>query len=230
MAGEYSVTVTDAKDKVLVKKIILSQPEPLKISVKSIKKNLVGAGSLVNFNIEGGTPGYRLEIDGIVTDLSEQNIGFGKHEAKVVDVFGCDAFVDFEVEGEKIMANLDASKIRVGQIVRIKNLYFKADSTDITFKSKPVLDEIFEFLLDNPEIVVEIGGHTNNIPSNEYCDKLSSARAKNVAEYMIRRGVAKSRISYKGYGKRKPIASNATAAGRRKNQRVEMKILSLGKK
>ncbi len=228
-AGDYSVTVIDSKGDSLVKSVVLHEPEKLSIKVKKIEKNITGAGSIVEFDVKGGTPGYRLEIDGFSTDLDKKNISYGKHEARVIDVMGCDAYVDFEVEGEKAMAGLDAEKIKVGQVLRINNLYFQADSTDITDKSKPVLDEIFEFLNNNPDIVVEIGGHTNNIPTTEYCDKLSTERARNVAEYLIRRGIDKSRVSFKGYGKRKPIASNSTAAGRKKNQRVEMKILSIGK-
>ena len=229
IAGNYSVTVVDSKNDTLVKSVLLNEPEKVSIKVKSIEKNITGAGSIVEFDVKGGTPGYRLEIDGFSTDLDKKNISYGKHEARVIDVMGCDAYVDFEVEGQKVMAGLDAKKIKVGQVLRINNLYFQADSTDITEKSKPVLDEIFEFLNSNPDIIVEIGGHTNNIPSTEYCDKLSTARAKNVAEYLIRRGIDKSRVSFKGYGKRKPIASNSTGAGRKRNQRVEMKILSIGK-
>ena len=228
IAGDYSVTVVDAKKDTLVKSVRLIEPEKLSISVKSINKNITGAGSIVEFDVNGGTPGYRLEIDGFSTDLDKKNVSYGKHEARIIDVMGCDAFVDFEVEGEKVMAGLDVKKIKVGQVLRINNLYFQADSVDITEKSKPVLDEIFEFLNNNPNIVVEIGGHTNNIPSDEYCDKLSTERAKNVAEYLIKRGIDKARISYRGYGKKKPIATNSTAAGRKKNQRVEMKILSVG--
>ncbi len=226
-AGNYSVTVTDAMDSTMTKDIVLVEPEPLKISVESITKDLLGSGSVVSFNIEGGSPGYILDIDGFTYDNPAKEVSSGDHTAKVVDVFGCEAYVDFKVKGEKIMKNLDAANIKVGQVVRINNLYFQADSTDITPKSKPVLDEIFLFLQENAGIVVEIGGHTNNIPSDEYCDRLSTERAKHIAEYLIKRGIDKNRISFKGYGKRKPIASNSTAAGRKKNQRVEMKIISI---
>ncbi len=229
IGGDYSVTLVDAKGDSLVKSVFLRDPEKLTINVKNIEKNITGAGSLVEFDVKGGTPGYRLEIDGYSTDLDRKNISYGKHEARVIDLLGCDAYVDFEVKGQKSMTGLDAKKVRVGQVLRINNLYFQADSTEITEKSKPVLDEIFDFLSNNPDIIVEIGGHTNNIPTTEYCDKLSTERAKNVAEYLIRKGIDKSRVSYKGYGKRKPIASNSTASGRKRNQRVEMKILSIGK-
>ncbi len=132
-----------------------------------------------------------------------------------------------ESKKEKILKELDKDKIREGQTIRIDQLYFKADSSSITEESYPVLDEIYEFLVANPKVVVEIGGHTNGIPSPEYCDKLSTERAKAVADYLIKKGIDPQRLKYKGYGKRMPIDTNRTAAGRKRNQRVEIKILSL---
>ena len=129
---------------------------------------------------------------------------------------------------KKILSELDINKIKKGTKVEIKNLYFKADSSDITEKSFDVLDEVSNFLIDNPKVSVEIGGHTNGIPDHTFCDDLSSRRAKAVYEYLINKGVDKSKLSYKGYGKRRRIASDQTAEGRRKNQRVEITILSLG--
>ena len=90
-----------------------------------------------------------------------------------------------------------------------------------------VLEEVYEFMAENVNVFIEIGGHTNNIPPHEYCDKLSSSRAKTVASFLHSKGIEPSRISYKGYGKRSPIASNDSKSGRRKNQRVEIKILRL---
>lgn len=78
----------------------------------------------------------------------------------------------------------------------------------------------------NEAVKIEIGGHTNGVPSVEYCQKLSSARAREVANYIINKGIDKNRVTYKGYGKSKPIASDRTPEGRKKNQRVEIKILS----
>lgn len=128
---------------------------------------------------------------------------------------------------EKILKELDKDKIREGQTIRIDKLFFRADSTSITEESYPVLDEIYDFLVSNPSVVVEIGGHTNGIPSPEYCDKLSTERAKAVSDFLVLKGIKSSRLKYKGYGKRQPIDTNRTAAGRKRNQRVEIKILSL---
>lgn len=89
------------------------------------------------------------------------------------------------------------------------------------------IDELYGFLSTNPSVMIEIGGHTNSTPTDDYCDRLSTARAKAVAEYLVNKGVEPNKVQFKGYGKKKPIADNRTSSGRQKNQRVEIKILSL---
>jgi outer membrane protein OmpA-like peptidoglycan-associated protein len=126
-----------------------------------------------------------------------------------------------------IMTELDRNKLKTGQIVSIKSLNFDADSSSLKKESFPALDEIYRFLSSNKDVFVEIGGHTNNKPTDEFCDRLSTARARSVAEYLISKGIPTERVKYKGYGKRMPIADNNTAEGRLKNQRVEIKILSM---
>lgn len=121
----------------------------------------------------------------------------------------------------------DPAKIAKGQTIRIDQLYFLADSSTILKSSLPVLQEVYDFLNSNPKVVVEIGGHTNGIPSHEYCDRLSTERAKAVVDYLSGKGVTRKRLQYKGYGKRAPLDTNKTEAGRKKNQRVEIKILSV---
>ncbi len=128
---------------------------------------------------------------------------------------------------KKILPALTAGLLRQGQTLQVSNLYFEADSTNMTPESYPALDEIANFLKENPLVVIEVGGHTNNIPPPDFCDALSTARAKAVAAYIVRRGIDSNRVVYKGYGKRKPKYSNNHETGRRKNQRVELKILSL---
>lgn len=127
----------------------------------------------------------------------------------------------------KILEDLDINKIKAGTTIEIKNLYFKADTSTLDKESYPVLDEVFDFLKTHNKVRIEIGGHTNGIPSHDYCDKLSAARAKAVYDYLLKKGIQPDQISYKGYGKRRKIASDATQEGRNKNQRVEVKILSL---
>lgn len=125
------------------------------------------------------------------------------------------------------LRELDARKLNIGQVLRIEQLQFKADSSTIQPQSFAILDGITDFLRNNENIVIEIGGHTNGLPDHDYCDRLSAERAKSVAEYLNGQGIPADRIAYRGYGKRQPIATNSTVEGRRKNQRVEVKILEL---
>lgn len=128
---------------------------------------------------------------------------------------------------EKIIKALDKNTIVEGQIIKIEKLYFKADSSSVEPESFHVLNEIYHFLQDNKNVIVEIGGHTNGQPPHEFCDRLSAERAQAVADYLIGRGIDSLRLKVKGYGKRQPISSNKTLEGRQRNQRVEIKILSL---
>ncbi len=128
----------------------------------------------------------------------------------------------------KILKELNGDNIKKGQIIAIEKLYFKADSSNFMSGSELVLDEIYIFLEENPKVIIEIGGHTNSIPREDYCNYLSTERAKTVANYLYSKGIPKYRIKFKGYGKSKPIASNSSRLGRKKNQRVEIKILSTG--
>ncbi len=121
----------------------------------------------------------------------------------------------------------DPTKLTKGQTIRIDQLYFPADSSTITKSSLPVLTEVYNFLSSNPNVVVEIGGHTNGTPAHEYCDRLSTERAKAIVDYLASKGITRKRLQYKGYGKRNPIDTNSTPTGRKRNQRVEIKILSV---
>jgi outer membrane protein OmpA-like peptidoglycan-associated protein len=122
----------------------------------------------------------------------------------------------------------DRKKIKVGQTIGIEKLNFDADSSIIKRECFTVLDELYQFMSANNDISIEIGGHTNDIPPDEFCDRLSTARAKAVADYLMRKGINDERVRYKGYGKRIPLFPNVNATNRKRNQRVEIKILSIG--
>lgn len=121
-----------------------------------------------------------------------------------------------------------SDRLKVGEIIRVEKIQFDADRADVKPESYPAMDEMFRFLTENKKVVVEIGGHTNNLPTDDFCDELSANRAKAVADFLVSKGIEGSRVKYKGYGKRYPISPNTTKEGRRKNQRVEVKILSVG--
>jgi len=125
------------------------------------------------------------------------------------------------------ISELKSADLKIGQVFQVKNLLFESDASNLKNGSAQVIDEVYTFLVNNPAISIEIGGHTNSVPHGLYCDKLSDSRATTVAEYLFEKGIQESRISVKGYGKRSPIATNSTAEGRASNQRVEIKILAI---
>jgi len=132
-----------------------------------------------------------------------------------------------EYKQPKILTELRNPKtLKVGKTIRLRNLYFQADTSKINKTSYGVLNELSEFLIEYPNFKMELGGHTNNVPLKEYCDSLSLERAEQVYKYLVNRGVKPNQLTYKGYGKKYPIASNETTVGRARNQRVEIKILS----
>jgi outer membrane protein OmpA-like peptidoglycan-associated protein len=128
-------------------------------------------------------------------------------------------------EPEKIVSK----DIQVGHKFRLEQLYFQADSSSITLSGEKVLLGLTKFLKDNPNLALEVGGHTNGLPPDDFCDMLSTKRAKNVVAYLRREGINEDRISYKGYGKRKPIGDNKTKEGQVRNQRVEIIITDISK-
>ena len=88
-----------------------------------------------------------------------------------------------------------------------------------------MLDELVAYLVRKDDEKIELGGHTDNVGTAASNLKLSQARANTVRAYLLTKGIDPSRVTAKGYGMSKPVASNATAAGKAQNRRTEVKIL-----
>lgn len=128
------------------------------------------------------------------------------------------------VKKEKIIKELESSSAKDGKVIKLQRLVFKMDQAEINSDSHDELDEIVEYLKANPGYKVEIRGHTNDRCDDVFCNKLSKERAQSVANYLREQGVPSEKLESVGYGKTKPIASNKYSAGRKKNQRVEIKL------
>jgi outer membrane protein OmpA-like peptidoglycan-associated protein len=87
------------------------------------------------------------------------------------------------------------------------------------------LEKLIEFLKQNPTLVIEIEGHTDNVGSQQMNQKLSEERAEEVYNYLISKGIKDYKMKYKGYGFAKPIATNDTPEGRSLNRRTEFVII-----
>ena len=106
-------------------------------------------------------------------------------------------------------------------------MQFAPNSSDIQKESFPQLDEVYNLLVTNPTLIVEIGGHTNMVIEDMESIKLSTERAMAVADYLVNKGIERNRLVARGYGKSKPIVKENSAAANKVNQRVEIKILSI---
>lgn len=104
----------------------------------------------------------------------------------------------------------------------LEEVLFDFDKSTIKPEYHPFLDRVAAVFEKNPSLKVEIEGHTDNIGTKSYNMALSLRRANAVKEYLISRGIDKSRLSTKGYGFSRPISTNATKAGRALNRRVQL--------
>src|SRR5210317_1782720 len=102
---------------------------------------------------------------------------------------------------------------------------YDSNSSYIRTEAYPLLDEVASILEKNPEMEVEVQGHTDNTGSAKYNQWLSEKRAQKVKDYLVSKGIDPSRLEAKGYGLTQPVASNATEEGRAQNRRVELKRL-----
>jgi OOP family OmpA-OmpF porin len=102
---------------------------------------------------------------------------------------------------------------------------FDTAKWDLKPAAYPVLDEAVAILQRDSALRVEVQGHTDNVGSKAYNEKLSQNRAQAVLNYLVQKGVAKGRLSAAGYDFSRPAAANDTAEGRALNRRVELKPL-----
>ena len=116
--------------------------------------------------------------------------------------------------------DVDIKPIELNQSYRINDIYFGFNKSDLNGESKSVLDQLIEFLSENPAICIQIQGHTDNIGNDAENLSLSENRARSVYNYLIIKGISAKRLMYKGFGKTMPVADNNTEEGRAKNRRT----------
>ncbi len=124
---------------------------------------------------------------------------------------------------EKKGVSLD--KIEVGKKIILKNIFFDFDKYSLKKESYQELNRLIAFLKENSRVRIELSGHTDIKGKHDYNITLSENRALAAYNYLMKKGIAKNRLEYKGYGPDKPIADNQTDAGRALNRRTEITII-----
>lgn len=121
--------------------------------------------------------------------------------------------------------NIGLNQVVEGETMILRNIFFENDQYILKDESRVELNKLLIFIRNNPGLKIEISGHTNNIGSEEYNNKLSENRAKAVCEFLIGNDIEPVRLTIKGYGYSRPLTDNDSEEGRAKNRRTEIKIL-----
>jgi len=116
-------------------------------------------------------------------------------------------------------------KMESGAKMVIENILFSTGKAALLPASFASLNKLANLLRENPNVKIEVSGHTDNVGSAATNKTLSRNRALSVRDYLIKQGIAAERVKYEGYGFDRPIAPNTTADGRAANRRVEIEIL-----
>ena len=160
-----------------------------------------GTGRIIGAGIgglAGGAVGYTMDRQ--IKQLREQTAGSG------VDVSPTD-------NGAAILVNLP------------NGVTFDTDSTLIKPAFRDTLDRVAQSMMQYPDSLIDVYGHTDSTGSDSYNQTLSENRARAVADYLSSRGVSSQRLRSQGYGESRPVASNNSEDGRSANRRVEIKIV-----
>ncbi|MBN8703542.1 MAG: OmpA family protein [Bacteroidetes bacterium] len=190
--------------------------QPLKATIDLIdnQKNEV----IASFNSNSATGKYLVSLPaGKNYGIAVKAEGYLFHSENF-DIPATAAFIEVE-------KNIALQKIEVGSKIVLNNIFFDFDKSTLRPESGNELERLIKLLNDIPSLQIEISGHTDNKGSAGYNQNLSESRAKAVVDYLLNKGIAPSRLTYKGYGFTQPIATNDTEEGRQMNRRTEFKIL-----
>jgi outer membrane protein OmpA-like peptidoglycan-associated protein/tetratricopeptide (TPR) repeat protein len=128
---------------------------------------------------------------------------------------------------DPLRKDIPMERMAEGSSIILENIFFDVDSDSLRPASTAELNKVVEFLKSNPQLEVEIGGHTDGTGSCEYNQNLSERRAKSVVKYLTGQGISQGRLSAKGYGDKKPVGDNTSQEGRAMNRRTELKIIQI---
>ncbi len=149
-----------------------------------------------------------------------------------VDARGC--AINMDLDGDGILNDqdkcpntakgtvVDRTGCELKADIKLDKVQFKSGTAELSGESKSVLDRIAKTLKENQHLKFEVAGHTDNRGDRSFNVSLSEKRAQSVRQYLVKGGVSANRLTAKGYGPDKPVASNDTREGRSQNRRVEL--------
>ena len=131
-----------------------------------------------------------------------------------------------ESGSEPVIKDVALIPLQQNASVVLNNLFFELDKYELKPQSETELQEVVDFLNQNPGLKIEIGGHTDNSGTEVYNQHLSEKRAKSVADFLKDHQIPTTRVVIKGYGAKSPVKPNNSDENRQQNRRIEFKILA----
>ncbi len=138
--------------------------------------------------------------------------------SKNIDIPKLDHYVEYTDE-------VCLNRLKKGTTIVLRNVFFDVDKATLRKESEDELERLEKILKQNPDIKIEIAGHTDSDGSDDHNLKLSDARAKTVVDYLITKGINKDMLKWKGYGESQPQVPNDSPENKQLNRRTEIKIL-----
>ncbi|HZY78168.1 MAG TPA: OmpA family protein [Cyclobacteriaceae bacterium] len=127
---------------------------------------------------------------------------------------------------QEVTKDLYLTPVEVGQTIRLNNIFFDTNKSDLKPESSQELDRVVTMISASSTMTLEVDGHTDNVGEDAYNLKLSQSRADAVVRYLTSKGVRAGALTSKGFGETRPLTSNQTDAGKAVNRRVEFTIMT----
>ena len=138
--------------------------------------------------------------------------------------FFFDTIVNIPEGYDQQLCNVALKPIQKDMIVQLRNIQFEPNSYMLTYSSHAELDKVVKLMEANPDLHIELSAHTDDIGTDAYNDQLSAKRGEAALEFIVMKGIARSRLTSVGYGKRQPLVPNTSDENRAINRRVEFKV------
>ena len=179
----------------------------------------LNTGELIAVNKSNSATGKYLVVlpAGKMYGVSANKEGFFFHS----ELFDVPSTAKFKT----INKDISLKPIEKGAKVILNNIFFETGKAALSPQSRVELEKAVDLMKANGTMIIEVGGHTDNVGDDAMNMKLSHERAKSVREYLVNAGIASMRVQAKGYGELNPIAGNDTDDGKKANRRTEFIIL-----
>lgn len=127
---------------------------------------------------------------------------------------------------EPVRKDISLTPIRAGSKTTLNNIFFETDKYELQERSRTELNKVVRFMVKNPDIRIEISGHTDDVGADDYNLTLSERRAKAVFDYLTQNGVEANRMEFRGFGEKRPAVPNSSDKNRSQNRRIEFEIIN----